>query len=187
MTNITNVSSADLHDKWFFALAIDLPSSISTPLVAGDYAIVWETDTVWVFDTDTLLWVNSWASWWWITWGFWEATMQDYMGTSVIGVLGKYDSTRTWILSKIELIAESIPVGSNLICELRKNSYTTWNVLSAVLQIATTDVLTNWKIYVSATWFTSTAIADGDYFVAYLSEVWSTTPAINAKVVLYYT
>ena len=69
--------------------------------------------------------------------------LQDYQGSAIIGVLGSYvfDSSKTG--TKYSLTADSIPVGSNLIVELRKNSYTSGNVLSSTLQIATTDTLTN--------------------------------------------
>lgn len=51
--------------------------------------------------------------------------LQDYQGTAIIGVLGSYvfDSSKT--ISKVTLTVDSIPVGSNCIVELRKNSYTT--------------------------------------------------------------
>lgn len=90
-------------------------------------------------------------------------------------------------MAEVTIVSESIPVGSNLIVELRKNSYTTGNVLSTVLQITTTDTLTNGQKVVSITGFTSATIADGDYFVATLTSVGSTTAALNAKVVLRYT
>ena len=65
------------------------------------------------------------------------------MGTSTIGTLGTYQATRAGTLAECTIIAESIPVGSNLIVELRKNSYTSGNVLSSTLQVATGDALTN--------------------------------------------
>lgn len=118
---------------------------------------------------------------------FGEAVCQDYLGQSTIGILGQYDATRAGTLAEVTLIAQSIPVGSNLTCELRKNSTTSGNVLSSTLQIATSDTLTNGQKVVSVTSFSSSSIADGDYFVAYLTSVGSTTPAINAKVIVRYT
>ena len=109
------------------------------------------------------------------------------MGTATIGTLGTYQATRAGTLVECTIIAESIPVGSNLIVELRKNSYTSGNVLSSVLQVSTADSLTNGQKWVAVTGFSNTAIADGDYFVAHLTSVGSTTASLNAKVVLRYT
>lgn len=91
------------------------------------------------------------------------------MGTYV------FDSSKTG--SKYSITVDSIPIGSNLIVELRKNSYTSGNVLSSTLQIATTDTLTNGKKTVSIT--DSDTYVAGDYVVAYLTSVGSTTPALN--------
>lgn len=101
----------------------------------------------------------------------------DYSGPAIIGVLWTYvfDSSKTG--TKYTLTADSIPVWSNLIVELRKNSYTSGNVLSSTLQIATTDTLTNGKKTVSIT--DSDSYIAGDYIVAYLTSVGSTTPALN--------
>lgn len=111
--------------------------------------------------------------------GGWSQTepLQDYAGTAIIGVLGTYvfDSAKTG--SKYSITVDSIPVGSNLIFELRKNSYTTGNILSSVLQVATTDTLTNGKKTVSIT--DTDSFVAGDYIVAYLTSVGSTTPALN--------
>ena len=101
----------------------------------------------------------------------------DYSWPAIIGVLGTYvfDSSKTG--SKYSITVDSIPIGSNLIVELRKNSYTSGNVLSSTLQIATTDTLTNGKKTVSIT--DSDTYVAGDYVVAYLTSVGSTTPALN--------
>lgn len=103
--------------------------------------------------------------------------LQDYMWPAIIGVLWVYvfDSSKT--ATKYTLTADSIPVGSNLTIELRKNSYTSGNVLSSTLSILTSDTLTNGKKTVSIT--DSDSYVEGDYVVAYLTSVGSTTPALN--------
>ncbi len=133
------------------------------------------TQTTWI------KWAAAAASW------FGEAVLQDYQGPNTIGILWQYQATRAGTLAEVTLTSDAIPVWSNLIAVLYKNSTTTGNVLNATLQVATSDSLTNGKKVVSVTSFTDTAIADGDYFTWYLTSVGSTTPWINAKLVIRYT
>lgn len=120
--------------------------------------------------------------------GFLELAIADYQGPSVVGLLGRYTATRTGTLGSIRLVSDSLPVGSNCIAELRKNSTTSGNVLSATLQITTTESATNGQ-YIGTTvnTFSSTAIAAGDVFYVYLTGVGSTTPATNVRALLYTT
>lgn len=120
--------------------------------------------------------------------GFLELAISDYQGLSVIGLLGSYTATRTGTLGSIRLVSDSLPVGSNCIAELRKNSTASGNVLSATLQITTTESATNGQyIGTTVSTFSSTAIAAGDVFYVYLTGVGSTTPASNVRALLYTT
>ena len=121
--------------------------------------------------------------------GFVELKLQDYAWPWIIGILGQYDATRAGTLTEVTIIADTLPVGSNLIGELRKNSTTSGNVLSTTLQVTTTESVTNWR-YIGATpvtTFSSSAIADGDVFYVVLTGVGSTTAALNPRVILRYT
>jgi len=103
-------------------------------------------------------------------------------------MLGRYTSTRVGTLGSIRLVSDTLPVGSNLIAELRKSSPTSGNVLSATLQITTTEAATNGQyIGTVVSSFSSTAIAVGDVFYLVLTSVGSTTPAVNARAILYAT
>jgi hypothetical protein len=42
---------------WYYALDTDLPLT----WIAWNYAVVWSTDTIWVWDTTTSTWLNSWS------------------------------------------------------------------------------------------------------------------------------
>jgi hypothetical protein len=120
--------------------------------------------------------------------GFLELAIASYEGPSVIGLLGRYTATRTGTLGSIRLVSDSLPVGSNCIAELRKNSTTSGNVLSATLQVTTTESATNGQyIGTAVSSFSSTAIAAGDVFYVYLTGVGSTTPASNVRALLYTT
>ena len=62
--NILVVDTASLKAKlwiknlWYFATEAWLPWTATN----WDYAIVWSTDTVWVWDSDTSAWKNTWTS-----------------------------------------------------------------------------------------------------------------------------
>lgn len=120
--------------------------------------------------------------------GFLETALADYQGPAVIGILGRYTATRTGTLGSIRLVSDTLPVGSNCIAELRKNSTSSGNVLSATLQITTAESATNGQ-YIGTTVdsFSSTAIAAGDVFYVVLTGVGSTTPASNVRALLYTT
>lgn len=117
-----------------------------------------------------------------------EATVQDYKGLAMVGILGQFDATTAKTLAEVTIISDSLPVGSNLICELRKNSTSSGNILSSTLQVTTTESATNGRyVGTPVTSFTSAAIADGDVLYAVLTGVGSTTPAINARVILRFS
>lgn len=109
----------------------------------------------------------------------------DYSGQAMIGILGTYIFTSAKTLARCSITADSIPTGSNLIVELRKNSSTSGNVLSSTLQIATSDTLTNGKKTVSIT--DNDTFVAGDYVVAYLTSVGSTLPALNPVVTIDFS
>jgi hypothetical protein len=120
--------------------------------------------------------------------GFLELAIADYQGPAVTGILGRYTATRTGTLGSIRLVSDTLPVGSNCIAELRKNSTTSGNVLSSTLQITTTESATNGQyIGTAVSSFSSTAIAAGDVFYVVLTGVGSTTPANNVRALLYTT
>jgi hypothetical protein len=122
--------------------------------------------------------------------GFLERQIADYQGPSITGLLGSYTSTRTGTLGSIRLVADSLPVGTNCTAELRKNSPTSGNVLSATLQITTTESATNGQyIGTAVSSFSSTAIAAGDVFYVVLTYTGSsmTTPPANVRALLYTT
>jgi hypothetical protein len=120
--------------------------------------------------------------------GFLELAIADYQGPAVIGQLGRYTATRTGTLGSIRLVSDTLPVGSNVIAELRKNSTTSGNVLSATLQVTTTESATNGQyIGTTVSTFSSTAIAAGDVFYVVLTSVGSTTPGTNVRALLYTT
>lgn len=117
-----------------------------------------------------------------------EVTLADYQGVSLVGQLGKFDATTSKTLAEVTIISDSLPVGSNLICELRKNSTSSGNILSSTLQVTTTESATNGRyVGTPVTSFTSASIADGDVLYAVLTGVGSTTPAINARVILRFS
>lgn len=163
--------------------ALDGKAPLASPTFTGTVTtpaikITWGTPWAWkVLTSDA----DGDATWETVS-AWWSAQIEpiaDYAWQAVIGVLWTmvFDASKT--LSKCTITADSIPVGSNLIVELRKNSYTSWNLLSSTLQIATTDTLTNWKKSVSVTWFSTATVVDWDFVVVYLTSVWSTTPVIN--------
>lgn len=120
--------------------------------------------------------------------GFGEYRFQDYQGPAIIGILGVFDAVEARTLAEVTLACDMLPVGSNLIAELRKNSPLTGNnVLSATLQVTTTESATNGRyVGTPVTSFLSTAIADGDVFYLVLTGVGSTTPAMNPRAVMHY-
>jgi hypothetical protein len=120
--------------------------------------------------------------------GFLELAIADYQGPAVVGQLGRYTATRTGTLGSIRLVSDTLPVGSNVIAELRKNSTTSGNVLSATLQVTTSESATNGQyIGTAVSSFSSTAIAAGDVFNVVLTSVGSTTPGTNVRALLYTT
>lgn len=117
-----------------------------------------------------------------------EFTVQGYEGPAVVGILGKFDATTSKTLAEVTIISDTLPVGSNLICELRKNSTSSGNILSSTLQVTTTESATNGRyVGTPVTSFTSASIADGDVLYAVLTGVGSTTPASNARVILRFS
>jgi hypothetical protein len=120
--------------------------------------------------------------------GFGEYRFQDYKGPAIIGILGVFDAVEARTLAEVTLQCDTLPVGSNLIAELRKNNPASGNnVLSATLQVTTTEAATNLRyVGTSVTSFLSTAIADGDVFYLVLTSVGSTTPATNPRAVMRY-
>lgn len=59
MSYLSNIAgSGSAHDLGYFATPTDLTTSHPTAM-AGDYAIVGSTDTVWVWDTGTSAWVDT--------------------------------------------------------------------------------------------------------------------------------
>jgi len=120
--------------------------------------------------------------------GFGEYRFQDYQGPAILGILGVFDAVEARTLAEVTLACDTLPVGSNLVAELRKNSPLTGNnVLSATLQVTTTEAATNGRyVGTPVTSFLSTAIADGDVFYAVLTGVGSTTPATNPRMISRY-
>jgi hypothetical protein len=117
-----------------------------------------------------------------------EFTAQSYEGPAVVGILGKFDATTAKTLAEVTVISDTLPVGSNLICELRKNSTSSGNILSSTLQVTTTESATNGRyVGTPVTSFTSAAIADGDVLYATLTGVGSTTPAVNPRLILRFS
>jgi hypothetical protein len=105
-----------------------------------------------------------------------------------VGILGKFDATTAKTLAEVTIISDTLPVGSSLICELRKNSTSSGNILSSTLQVTTTESATNGRyVGTTVTSFTSASIADGDVLYATLTGVGSTTPATNARVILRFS
>lgn len=91
-------------------------------------------------------------------------------------------------LSKIVLYSDTLPVGSNVIAELRKNSTTSGNILNSTLQLTTTDTASNGRyVGTAVTSFTSASVSANDVLYLYLTSVGSTTPAMNIRACLYYT
>ena len=124
---------------------------------------------------------STWAGW------FSEIRIQDYSWPAIIGILWQYDASRAGILTEVTLISDTLPVGSNVIAELRKNSTTVGNVLSTTLQITTTEAATNGRyVGTPVTTFSSSAIADWDVFYLYLTSVGS-PEALNVRAILRYT
>lgn len=117
-----------------------------------------------------------------------EFTAQGYEGPAVIGILGKFDATTAKTIAEVTIVSDTLPVGSNCICELRKNSTTSGNILSSTLQVTTTESATNGRyVGTPVTSFTSASIADGDVLYAFLTGVGSTTPAANVRVILRFS
>lgn len=121
-------------------------------------------------------------------WSWWVETFQDYQWQAVLWLLWKFDVEVAWTLVEAVLISDTLPVGSNVICELRKNNTFSWNVLNATCQITTTESITNTRYkWTPVTSFTSTAIADWDVLYAYLTSIGSTLPAQNVRLILRYS
>lgn len=52
----------DTNNLWYFAT--DTALTTAHPTASNwNYAIVWSTDTIWIWDSDTNTWKNSWLSW----------------------------------------------------------------------------------------------------------------------------
>jgi len=153
--------------------------TVTTPAIKiTTWAWAWKIATS---DADwDLTWETPSSGW------FFEFTLQDTQWQNFDWqILWVQDFAEARTLDEVVLISDAIPVWANATLELRKNSYLTWSsILSSVLTIATTDELTNLKIKVSTNSFTSSALADWDYLVAYLVTAWSTTPLMNAKVIV---
>jgi hypothetical protein len=114
-----------------------------------------------------------------------EYVIQDYKGPAVVGILGVVDVTGTHTLVDITLVADSLPVGSNCVAELRKNSTTGSNVLSATLQLTTTDTLANGRyVGTAVTSFTSASIVTGDVLYLVVTDAGSTLPPTNLRAIL---
>lgn len=125
---------------------------------------------------------------WTVTWGYEEIVFQDYAGTGVIGIIGTWDCMNARTLSKIVLYADTLPVGSNVIAELRKNSTTSGNILNSTLQLTTSDTSSNGRyVGTAVTSFTSASVSANDVLYLVLTSVGSTTPAMNIRACLYYT
>ena len=138
--------------------------------------------TAWQVLSTNGFWITSWTSFPTL-----ETTIQDYSWPAFIWILWKYDASRTGTLTEVTLISDTLPVGSNVIAELRKNSTTAGNVLSTTLQITTTEAATNGRyVGTPVTTFSSSAIADWDVFYLYLTSVGS-PEALNVRAILRYT
>lgn len=122
--------------------------------------------------------------------GFLETSIADYQGPAIIGLLGRYTATRSGTLGSIRLVSDSLPVGSNAVAELRKNSPTGSNIAtgSGGMSITTTESPTNGQ-YIGqiVSGFTVSSFVAGDVFYVYLTGVGSTTPASNVRALLYTT
>lgn len=182
-TAIEELDTEKLATTWFDENLDDYHTSWAT----WD---IWYRDSngkvvrLWIGSTDNVLKVTAWLpAWWAASWGWSQSEpLADYQWQWVIWVLGVYTFTTAKTLSRCTIDVSSIPVWSNCIVELRKNSFTSWNILNATLQVATSDTLTNWKKTVSITSFTNASVAAWDYVVAYLTSVGSTTPAQDPVV-----
>jgi hypothetical protein len=163
---------------------LPIPTSVQTALDWKQATLVSWTN-IKTINGNSLLWSGDLV----ISGGWWgNIILQDYQWQAVTGLLWRFDATTTGTLTEITLIADSLPVGSNVIAELRKNSTTSGNVLSSILQVTTAQWLTNGRyVGTPVTSFTSSAIADWDVFYLYLTSIGSTTPAQNVRAILRYS
>ena len=116
-----------------------------------------------------------------------QTILGDYKGYCLCGIVGTLDVTSPFTLSKATVICDSLPVGSNLTVEIRKNSKTSGNVLLATLQVTTSQSPTNGRfVGTPVTSFSDASMSTGDVFYAYVSDPGSTLAAQNVRVALIY-
>lgn len=83
------------------------------------------------------------------------------------------------------LECDTVPVGANLIVELRKNSTTSGNILTSTLQIATGATATNGYFRAELTTGFTAALAANDILYAVITTKPSTSGGFNARVLVY--
>lgn len=119
-------------------------------------------------------------------------SLADYQGSAIAGILGTFTAPYGMTLAEVTPICggnnSGLPVGSNLIFELRLNSPSGSNILSSTCQVTTTESATNGQyIGTPVTSFTSASIADGANLTAFITSEGSTLPAYNPRLLLRFS
>jgi len=135
---VSNTVSA-WSDKWFFvdeaALLVEYPNWIGTPSDRnGWYAIVWDTDTVWVWDTEWNIWLNSYSTYWDMTKAVYDTTNKQ---ADVYSMDNADETTTKKVLTsderiKLDWIEPLAEVNTNystieyIYTSINNNVYNTW-------------------------------------------------------------
>jgi hypothetical protein len=115
-------------------------------------------------------------------------TLAGYEGAAIVGPLGKFSAPYGMTLAEVTPVCDQLPVGSNLIFELRLNGPSGSNILSSTCQVTTTESKVNEEYAgTSVTSFTSASIADRATLTAQITGAGSTTPAVNPRLILRFS
>lgn len=114
-------------------------------------------------------------------------TLQDYKGSAMDGYIGEFTAPYGMTLAEVTPGCVNLPVGSNLIFELRKTSDNS-NILSSTCQVTTTESATNNRyLGTPVTSFTSGSIGDGMTLYGTITSKGSTLPAYNPFLILRFS